>query len=135
MALNSDDGSIGAVVTFAGLVRQNAAGNLVALELEHFPGMTQRALVDLESRALSRWDIKEVLIIHRYGKLDLGEVIMMVAVTSRHRTEAFQAAEFLMDHLKTDAPFWKKEHLNEGHKWVDAIAADDAKRARWEKES
>ena len=129
--LQLDKGDIGAVVTFLGLVRQNEARNLTTLELEHFPGMTERALADLEQQALSRWDIGAVLVIHRYGRLAIGENIMMVAVTSRHRTEAFQAAEFLMDHLKTDAPFWKKEHLNDGHKWVEAAASDDVKRARW----
>lgn len=130
--LQINDGYTGAVVTFTGLVRQNETGDLRALELEHFPGMTEKSLGDLEKQALTRWNISGTLIVHRFGKLALGENIMMVAVSSRHRTEAFQAAEFLMDHLKTDAPFWKKEHLGDSERWVEAIKSDDEKRARWE---
>lgn len=131
-ALQINDGDTGAVVTFTGLVRQNETGDLRALDLEHFPGMTEKSLGDLEKQALTRWNISGALIVHRFGKLTLGENIMMVAVSSRHRTEAFQAAEFLMDHLKTDAPFWKKEHLEDSERWVESIGSDDEKRARWQ---
>lgn len=120
----------GAVVTFAGLVRDEG-GSLTLLELEHYPGMTEASLAAIEAEARKRWSLVDALIIHRHGPMHPGEVIMMVATAARHRAEAFEAAEFLMDFLKSCAPFWKKEHgPGEAH-WVDAREADEAALRRW----
>lgn len=120
---------IGALVSFTGLVRDT--GGLAALELEHYPGMTERALAAIEAEARDRWPVQAALAIHRYGRLRPGEQIMMVAVASAHRGAAFAAAEFLMDYLKSRAPFWKKEIGAEGAAWVAAKAEDEAALDRW----
>lgn len=120
----------GAVVTFAGLVRDEG-GTLAAMEIEHYPGMTERALAAIEAEARARWSLADALIVHRHGPLFPGEIIMMVATASRHRADAFAAAEFLMDYLKSRAPFWKKEHGPDGPSWVAARDADEAALRRW----
>ena len=121
-------GDAGALVTFSGVVR---GGDVSAMTLEHYPGMTEAALAEIEAEAQERWPLTATLIIHRVGRLAPGEQIMMVAAASRHRAAAFEAAEFLMDYLKTRAPFWKKEETPEGARWVDAREIDDAAAARW----
>lgn len=126
-ALGSD-GASGAVVTFTGHVRGDG---VKAMTLEHYPGMTENALESFEAQARERWSLTGVTVIHRIGRLLPGERIMMVGVASRHRKEAFEAAEFLMDHLKTGAPFWKKEETEAGEAWVEATEADDEAVARW----
>jgi len=125
-------GDAGALVTFSGIVR-GGEGDVAAMTLEHYPGMTEAALEEIEAEACARWDLSASLIIHRVGRLMPGENIMMVAAASRHRKAAFEAAEFLMDYLKTRAPFWKKEETPEGARWVDAREADDDAAARWAK--
>lgn len=118
----------GAVVTFTGVVRGDG---VEAMTLEHYPGMTEAALAEIEAEARRRWPLTGATIIHRVGRLAAGERIMMVATASRHRAAAFEAAEFLMDYLKTRAPFWKKEERGGEGRWVDAREADDAAAARW----
>ena len=130
-ALTADDYDIGAVVSFIGLVRDTTDGALLSLELEHYPGMTEQALTEIELAATKRWSLNASRVIHRYGNLKTGAQIMMVATASPHRKDAFEAAEFLMDYLKTDAPFWKKEHFKDNAKWVDSKADDDAAKDRW----
>ena len=120
----------GAIVTFSGLVRDNS-GTLTALEIEHYPGMTEAAITAMMSQAQDRWSLTDVLVIHRYGRLAPGEPIMMVATAATHRAEAFQAAEFLMDYLKSRAPFWKREIGVHGQEWVAARAEDEAALDRW----
>ena len=124
-------GGAGAVVTFAGLVRDED-GRLAGLEIEHYPGMTERALAAIEAEARGRWALSEVLIVHRFGPMRPGEIIMMVATAARHRADAFAAAEFLMDYLKSRAPFWKKEHGPGGTAWVAAKDEDEAALGRWQ---
>ncbi len=121
---------IGALVSFSGLVR-DLDGSLKSLNLEHYPGMTEAALGDIADQAMTRWDLQDVLIIHRFGALAPGDQIMMVAAASKHRAEAFQAADFMMDFLKSRAPFWKKEEGAEGSKWVDARDVDEQALSRW----
>jgi molybdopterin synthase catalytic subunit len=121
---------IGAVVTFCGIVR-NDGGALQAMEIEHYPGMTERALTQIAEEAARRWSLAACLIIHRYGRMEPGEKIMMVATAARHRADAFAAADFLMDYLKSRAPFWKKEFSGEGAEWVAAKDADEAALGRW----
>lgn len=123
------DGQSGAVVTFLGLVR--GTGGLSRMEIEHYPGMTERALAKIADEAAARWPLSDVLIIHRHGTLNPGEPIMMVATASRHRQAAFEAAEFLMDYLKSRAPFWKKEFGPDGAEWVAARDDDEAALRRW----
>ena len=120
----------GAVVTFAGLVRDEG-GALAGMEIEHYPGMTERALAGIAAQARDRWALTDALIIHRHGPLGPGEIIMMVATAARHRADAFAAAEFLMDYLKSRAPFWKKEHGPGGATWVDAKDSDEDALRRW----
>lgn len=120
----------GAVVTFAGLVRDEG-GRLSAMEIEHYPGMTERALAAIAAEAQRRWALTDALIVHRHGPLKPGEIIMMVATAARHRGDAFAAAEFLMDYLKSRAPFWKKEFGPDGAAWVAAREADEAALTRW----
>jgi molybdopterin synthase catalytic subunit len=120
----------GAVVTFAGLVRDED-GRLDGLEIEHYPGMTERALAAIEAEAVRRWDLQASLILHRHGPMRPGETIMMVATAARHRAAAFAAAEFLMDYLKSRAPFWKREHGPDGPAWVAAKDEDEAALGRW----
>lgn len=123
---------IGAVVTFVGLVRDSAqAESISAMELEHYPGMTEAALQDIVDEAHQRWQLQGVSIIHRIGKLRPAEQIVMLAVASPHRGEAFQACEFMIDFLKTRAPFWKKEYTAQGAHWVDARESDDSAQKRW----
>ncbi len=119
----------GAAVTFTGIVRGD--GDVLEMELEHYPGMTEKALAAIVEKARSRWDIEDVVIIHRVGRLAVGEQIVLTIVTSEHRREAFEASEFIMDWLKTEAPFWKKETTPEGGRWVDARESDDLARDRW----
>ena len=122
---------MGAVVSFSGIVRQNAAGDLLAMEIEHYPGMTERAIRAIAEEAAGRWTLGDLLVIHRNGALAPGEPIMMVATASPHRGDAFEAAEFLMDYLKSRAPFWKKETTRDGADWVAARAADEDALDRW----
>ena len=130
--LRAGDAGIGAVASFIGTVRDRNDGNGVsAMELEHYPGMTESAIEAMIDSACERFDIIGARVIHRVGMLQPQDQIMMVAVTSAHRGAAFQACEFLMDYLKTQAPFWKKEQTPEGARWVDARSADDAAIARW----
>ncbi|MCA8879982.1 MAG: molybdenum cofactor biosynthesis protein MoaE [Rhodobacteraceae bacterium] len=121
----------GAVVTFSGLVRGGTGPKLLRLEIEHYPGMTERAIHAMRDEARERWQLSAAMVIHRYGSLAPGEPIMMVATAARHRAEAFSAAEFLMDYLKSRAPFWKKEVTEEGANWVAARDADEAALDRW----
>lgn len=131
-ALRKDDPRVGAVVTFVGTVRDMNDGSQVkGMTLEHYPGMTERALEEIITQARGRWDIYKTLVIHRVGPLLPEDQIVLVAVTSAHRGEAFAACEFIMDYLKTAAPFWKKEETPEGGRWVDARVTDDAAMARW----
>ena len=120
----------GAVVTFSGIVRDEG-GRLDRLEIEHYPGMTERAIGTIRDEAVRRWRLAGALVIHRFGVLAPGEAIMMVATAAEHRGEAFAAAEFLMDYLKSRAPFWKKEIGAEGAGWVAATEADEAALGRW----
>jgi molybdopterin synthase catalytic subunit len=128
-ALTAGRTDVGAVVTFSGLVRDS--GGLASLELEHYPGMAEKALAAIEAEAAVRWSLQASLVIHRYGRLVPGERIMMVATAARHRQAAFEAAEFLMDYLKSRAPFWKKESGAEGSRWVAATEEDTAALDRW----
>ena len=121
----------GAIVTFTGVVRNSDAGNLVAMEIEHYPGMTERAIRSIAQEAVARWHLADCLVIHRYGRLVVGDAIMMVATAAPHRADAFAAAEFLMDYLKSRAPFWKKEISGEGADWVAAKDTDEAALNRW----
>ena len=121
----------GAVVSFTGIVR-DSDGTLSAMEIEHYPGMTEAAIGAIIDQAQTRWELADALVIHRYGKLEPGAQIMMVATAARHRLAAFEAAEFLMDYLKSRAPFWKKEHTASGDYWVAAKASDQQALARWE---
>jgi molybdopterin synthase catalytic subunit len=131
-ALRKGDARVGGVASFIGVVRDLNEGDHVAeMTLEHYPGMTENALEKIVSEAKSRWDIYDALVIHRVGKLKPTDQIVLVVVTSAHRGEAFRACEFLMDYLKTRAPFWKKEQTEQGGRWVDARAADDAAADRW----
>jgi molybdopterin synthase catalytic subunit len=129
-ALRADDTDVGAVTTFVGSVRQWGLGSK-ALELEHYPGMTERSIEAMIDEAARRFDVRGVRIIHRVGRLALGDQIVLVAVSSSHRRAAFECCEFLMDWLKTQAPFWKKEVTEQGGQWVDAREQDDAALARW----
>ncbi|MES2099026.1 MAG: molybdenum cofactor biosynthesis protein MoaE [Pseudomonadota bacterium] len=131
-ALRAGDAGVGAVASFVGTVRDRNDGlGVSAMELEHYPGMTERAIEAMIDEAQRRFDIRGARVIHRVGLLQPQDQIMMVAVTSAHRGQAFQACEFLMDYLKTQAPFWKKEQTPEGARWVDARSSDDAAIARW----
>ena len=131
-ALRAADAGIGAVAAFIGTVRDRNDGlGVSSMELEHYPGMTERAIEAMIDAAVQRLGINGARVIHRVGLLQPLDQIMMVAVTSAHRGSAFQACEFLMDYLKTQAPFWKKEQTPEGARWVDARVSDDAAVARW----
>jgi molybdopterin synthase catalytic subunit len=120
----------GAVVTFTGIVR-DLSGGLSAMEIEHYPGMTERAIRDITLQAMSRWNLIDALVIHRHGMLRVAEPIMMVATAAAHRASAFAAADFLMDYLKSRAPFWKKEITASGGAWVAATDQDEAALTRW----
>lgn len=121
---------VGAVVTFTGIVR-DLSGDLAAMQIEHYPGMTERAIASIVTEAVSRWSLRDALVIHRHGTLSVGEPIMMVATAAAHRGDAFAAAEFLMDYLKSRAPFWKKEITSSGAEWVAAKDEDEAALNRW----
>jgi molybdopterin synthase catalytic subunit len=122
----------GAVVTFVGLVRDfNEGSDVNGLYLEHYPGMTQKCLKDICAQAKERWVLGRVRVIHRIGQLDLGDQIVFVGVTSMHRQSAFEACEFIMDYLKTQAPFWKKETTKEGEHWIKAKQSDQNKADKW----
>jgi len=124
---------IGAIVSFTGAVRDTAKGEDISLmTLEHYPGMTEKELERIEAEANERWPLQASLIVHRYGPMKPGENIVLVVTASPHRRAAFEAAQFLMDFLKTDAPFWKKEAGPDGGDWVDARESDDDARKRWE---
>jgi len=129
-AFSKGVGNAGAVVSFTGVVR-DVAGGLSAMEIEHYPGMTGKAIAAIVDEAKSRWSLADALVIHRYGRLEAGEMIMMVATASRHRVDAFQAAEYLMDYLKSRAPFWKEELTRDGAEWVEARDEDEAALNRW----
>lgn len=131
-ALRAGDAGVGAVCSFVGTVRDRSDGSTVsAMELEHYPGMTEKAIEAMIDEAMRRFDIRAARVIHRVGALRVEDQIVLVAVTSAHRGQSFQACEFLMDYLKTQAPFWKKESTPDGERWVDARVADDAALARW----
>lgn len=131
-ALRAGDGRVGAVVSFVGTVRDLNEGAAVSeMELEHYPGMTEKALGDIVAQARARWPLLGVLVIHRVGPLKPLDQIVLVACSAAHRGEAFAACEFIMDYLKTDAPFWKKEQTPEGARWVDARASDDSAKRKW----
>ena len=122
---------IGALVTFSGLVRDTADGTLASMELEHYPGMTEKELARIEQEANERWPLQASLVIHRVGKLAPGDNIVLVVAASAHRQAAFEAASFLMDYLKTRAPFWKREDKGGEAHWVDARDSDDEAAAKW----
>lgn len=133
-SMRKGDPRVGAVVTFLGTVRDmNDGSSVKGMTLEHYPGMTEKALQEILDQAKSRWDLYQTLVIHRVGLLLPEDQIVMVAVTSAHRGEAFAACEFIMDYLKTAAPFWKKEDTPEGGRWVDARVTDEIAMSRWEK--
>jgi len=131
-ALRGGDARVGAVAAFVGLVRDiNDAAAVSTLTLEHYPGMTEKALARIVDEAKSRWNVYDALVIHRVGELKPTDQIVLVVVTGAHRGEAFAACEFIMDYLKTRAPFWKKEQTAAGERWVEARASDDDKAAQW----
>jgi molybdopterin synthase catalytic subunit len=134
--LAAGDRSIGGVASFIGLVRDmggpgNSTGQVSALSLEHYPGMTDRKLAEIEAEANRRWPLSASLIVHRYGRLEPGDRIVLVATASPHREAALAACHFLIDWLKTDAPFWKSEETPKGERWVEARAEDDDAKSRW----
>ena len=136
-ALRAGDAGVGGVAAFVGTVRDRhlshgePAGSIRSMELEHYPGMTEAAIEAMIDQAVQRFEIRAARVIHRVGELQPLDQIMMVAVSAAHRGQAFQACEFLMDYLKTQAPFWKKEHTPTGARWVDARSSDDVALARW----
>jgi len=131
-ALRSQDAGVGAVASFIGTVRERDGDAAVSrMELEHYPGMTERAIEAMIDEAMRRFRIRAARVVHRVGPLEPLDQIVLVVVTASHRGEAFQACEFLMDYLKTQAPFWKKEHTADGAHWVDAREGDDAALQRW----
>ena len=131
-AMRHGNPKIGAIASFVGVVRDlNEGADVAEMTLEHYPGMTEKALEKIVGETRARWDIYDALVVHRVGTLKPTDQIVLVVVASAHRGEAFQACEFLMDYLKTRAPFWKKEKTPEGARWVDARTADDASADRW----
>jgi len=116
---------IGAVASFVGIVRD------VPMTLEHYPGMTENAITKIVEEARTRWQVLDLAVIHRFGELQPGDQIVLVAIASAHRADAFAACQFIMDYLKTQAPFWKKEHHPDGARWVNALESDDEAAARW----
>jgi molybdopterin synthase catalytic subunit len=132
-ALRGANPRVGAITSFVGLARDlNDGREVLEITLEHYPGMTERALEDIEAQARQRWDIIDALIVHRIGVIAPLDQIVLVAVTSMHRHDAFEACRFLIDYLKTDAPFWKKERSPQGSRWVEARASDEQARALWQ---
>jgi molybdopterin synthase catalytic subunit len=131
--LRAGDARVGAVAAFVGTVRdRNDGSEVAAMTLEHYPGMTEKSLEEIIEKAKARWDIYDVLIIHRVGPLQVEDQIVLTAVTSAHRGEAFAACEYVMDYLKTLAPFWKKEDTPDGARWVDARLSDDEALKKWQ---
>lgn len=130
-AFAAGDDANGAIVTFTGVVRDLVSGDLDVMEIEHYPGMTERALTKIAQEAKERWSLGDVLVIHRHGRLAPGDRIMMVATAAPHRKDAFEAAEYLMDYLKSRAPFWKKEITHSGAEWVAANDEDEDALTRW----
>ena len=130
--LIQNDRGIGAVVAFIGMVRDlNLADDVVALELEHYPGMTEKSLTNIAQQAEKRWSLQAARIVHRVGKMYPGDQIVLVLTASAHRGDAYEANTFMMDYLKTEAPFWKKEWTPEGPRWIEARESDDSAVARW----
>ena len=130
--LRGSDARVGAVASFVGLVRdENDAATVSTLTLEHYPGMTEKALDGIVDEALRRWSIYDAVVIHRVGELAPTDQIVLVAVSSAHRGDAFAACEFIIDYLKTEAPFWKKEQTPDGARWVDARVSDEQARGKW----
>ena len=133
--LTDGDNSVGGLACFVGLVRDIAGGDSIdTMTLEHYPGMTERQLEKIETEARDRWDLQDTLIIHRHGTLAPGDRIVMVATTSEHRQAALKSCQFLIDWLKTKAPFWKRELTPDGGQWVDARSSDDSAAERWIKD-
>ena len=132
-ALTARRTDVGALASFVGLVRDHADAPITAMTLEHYPGMTERKLAEIEAEALVRWPLQASLIVHRYGRMLPGEPIVLVATASPHRAAALQACAFLIDWLKTKAPFWKLEETPKAPRWVDARSADDQAAARWQR--
>lgn len=131
-AMTQGNHAVGGLCSFVGLVRDMAGdAEIGAMTLEHYPGMTEKALEEIESEAHARWPLEATLMIHRYGRLEAGDQIVLVAAASAHREAAFEACHFLIDFLKTRAPFWKLEETADGPKWVDARSSDDAAAQRW----
>ena len=131
-ALRRDNPKVGAVASFVGVVRDvNDGGAVAGMTLEHYPGMTEKAIEEIVVQAKGRWDVLDALVIHRVGTLKPADQIVLVVVTSGHRGDAFAACEFIMDYLKTRAPFWKKEQGDAGSRWVEARATDDIAAGRW----
>lgn len=131
-ALSHGRRDVGAVASFVGLVRDvSESSDVSAMTLEHYPGMTEKALEDIVAEAHRRWPLNAVRVIHRYGRLEPGDRIVFVGVAGAHRGEAFEACEFVMDYLKTRAPFWKREETPQGARWVDARDSDDSAAERW----
>ena len=128
----SKNPQIGAIVSFVGTVRDLQSETLKSLTLEHYPEMTEKSLESIVMKARSRWELENITIIHRIGKLLISDQIVLVIVTSKHRQEAFDSCNFIMDYLKTDAPFWKKESSDKEEKWVDSSSNDKKKKKRWE---
>ena len=132
LALRRGNPKIGAIASFIGLVRDiNEGDDVAVMTLEHYPGMTEKALEAIVVTARERWDILDALVVHRIGALRPTDQIVLVVVSSEHRGEAFAACEFIMDYLKTEAPFWKKEQTDKGGRWVEARASDEDATARW----
>lgn len=131
--LRKGSGSAGAMVAFTGVVRnRNQGDDIFALTLEHYPGMTESAITAIADKARARWELDDIVVIHRVGRLEVGDQIVLCLVTSAHRDEAFEACEYIMDWLKTEAPFWKKEETPSGSRWVDARESDEKAKARWQ---
>lgn len=130
-AISEEDFTVGGIASFVGVVRDAGSGPTGSMTLEHYPGMTERKLSDIEQQARERWDLANVLIIHRYGKLAVGEQIVLVITASAHRDAALEACHFLIDWLKTDAPFWKYEEGGETGGWVEARESDDEAKLKW----
>ncbi len=130
--LAAGDPGVGGIASFVGLVRaENEGGTVAGMTLEHYPAMTRKALEDIVAQAAARWVLRDAVVIHRVGALKPGERIVLVAVASVHRGDAFAACEFIMDYLKTRAPFWKKEQTPAGERWVEARASDEEAARRW----
>ena len=129
--IKSTNSSIGAVVSFIGTVRDLTSESLVSLSLEHYPGMTEKSLTSIADKARNKWEIESITIIHRVGTLGIGDQIVLVITSSKHRQAAFDSCNFIMDFLKTDAPFWKKEVSDKVEKWVGKRESDEEQKKRW----